>query len=299
MSGLEDRKRTVVVTGAAGLLGRHLCDHFRARRWEVRALDLEVSQYPFSQEGIALYRLDLPDFIDPESIEAADVLIHCAYMTRFTNLREAKRVNEVGTTRLYAAARAGAVKKFVFISSTVARPDAESYYARSKYKLERAMDPSRDVIIRPGLILASDGGLFNRIAEQVRRLPVIPVFDGGSQVLRTVHIDDLCRVIDWILETDIRGVITVSESEGITMKELLGAVMRRMGRSKPIVSVPGRPFVPLLELLESLKLRLPVSSENLRGLLGVGEGQSSCSEEVARSGIRIRPALESLDDLIS
>jgi len=299
MSGSKDRKRTVVVTGAAGLLGRHLCDHFRARGWEVRALDLDTRQYPFSEDGIAVYRLDLPDFIDPESVEAADVLIHCAYMTRFTNLREAKRVNEVGTTRLYEAARAGAVKKFVFISSTVARPDAESYYARSKYKLEQTMDPSRDVIIRPGLILAGDGGLFHRIAEQVRRLPVIPVFDGGGQLLRTVHIDDLCGVIDWILETDLRGVITVSESEGITMKELLRVVLRRMGKSKPIVSVPGRPFVPVLEFLESLKLRLPVSSENLRGLLGVGEGQSPCSEEIARSGMRIRPARESLEDLIS
>lgn len=291
--------KTVAITGSHGLIGSHLCDHFRRKGWRVRALDRDITQYPFLEDGIEVYGCDLPDVLDLKSIESADFLIHAAYMTRFTNLAEARRVNEEGTLKLYEAARSTGVKQFVFISSTAARPDARSYYAQSKYKLESMMDRSRDLVVRPGLVLASEGGLFHRIVKQVRRLPVIPVFGGGGQRLNTVHIEDLCKVFEWALETGIRGVITVAESEGITMKELLDAVSRQMGRRRPIIPVPGGPFILLLRALESLRLKLPVSSENLRGLLSMDDTGSGPSREVEQSGIRIRPVRESVRDLIS
>ena len=298
MNDSINRTKTVAVTGATGLLGRHLCDYFHTKGWRVNALVRDVSKYPFSKEGINVFNCVLPDTIDLKSIESVDVIIHCAYMTRFTNLEEAVRVNEVGTVKLHEAARSAGVKKFVFISSRAARQNAQSYYAKSKFRMESMMDESRDLIVRPGLILASDGGLFYRIVNQVRRLPVVPVFGGGRQKLNTVHIEDMCAILEWALEKEMSGVITVAESAGITMKELLRAVLQQLGQNKLIVSVPGKPIVLLLQLLESLKLKLPVSSENLRGLLNRDEINSFSPANLNQSGIKIRGALESIKSLI-
>jgi nucleoside-diphosphate-sugar epimerase len=259
----------------------------------------DVSKYPFTSEGINVFNCVLPDNINPKGIENVDVLIHSAYMTRYTNLEDAVRVNESGTSNLYKAAHNTGVKKFVFISSRAARQNARSYYAQSKFRIESKMDVSSDLIVRPGLILASDGGLFSRIVNQVKSLPVVPVFGDGLQRLNTVHIDDVCKVIDWALEKNISGIITVAETEGITMKELLRAVLRQLGGKKPIVSVPGKPIVLFLQLLESLKLKLPVSSENLRGLLNRDEIESLPADNLNQSGIKIRGALESIKSLIS
>ena len=176
MNDSINRTKTGGVTGATGLLGRHLCDYFHTKGWRVNAMVRDLSKYPFSKEGISVFKCVLPDTIDPKAIESVDVLIHSAYMTRFTNIEEAVRVNEGGTAKLHEAARNAGVKKFVFISSRAARLNAQSYYAKSKFRMESMMDSSRDLIVRPGLILASDGGLFYRIVNQVRRLPVIPVF---------------------------------------------------------------------------------------------------------------------------
>jgi nucleoside-diphosphate-sugar epimerase len=299
MNDPDGRTQTVAITGASGLLGRHLCDYFRAKGWRVRALVRNITQYPFTEDGIDLYHCDLPDTIDVKSIEAADSLVHCAYMTRFTSLKQAEQVNVVGTRRVYEAARSAGVKRFVFVSTVSASASAKSYYGRSKHSLESTMDASRDLIVRPGLVLASDGGLFCRIAEQVRSLPVIPVFSGGRQVLNTVHIDDLCSVFGWAMETGICGVITVAESLGITMRDLLREVMLRLGRRKPIVSVPGRPCVLVLQLAEHIGLRLPVSSENLKGLLDMDATGLFPTDDIKRSGIRIRHAAESIKELIS
>ena len=299
MNDSINRTKTVAITGATGLLGRYLCNYFHSKGWHVNALVRDVSKYPFSEKGINVFKCVLPDTIDLKSIESVDVIIHCAYMTRFTNLEEAVRVNEVGTVKLHEAARSAGVKKFVFISSRAARQNAQSYYAKSKFRMESMMDESRDLIVRPGLILASDGGLFYRIVNQVKRFPVIPVFGGGGQKLYTIHIEDLCEVIGWAIEQRTSGVITVTESEGITMKELLNAVLEALGQKKPVVSFPGKPILLLLQILEFLSLTLPVSSESLRGLLNREGIETACSEIVKHSGIRIRPVREHITNLIS
>jgi nucleoside-diphosphate-sugar epimerase len=298
MNDSINRAKTVAITGATGLLGRYLSDYFYAKGWRVNALVRDVSKYPFKEQGINTFTCILPDTVDTKSIESADVLIHCAYMTRFTNLEEAKKVNEDGMTMILKEARKAGVRRFVFISSRAARPNAHSYYAQSKYKLETMLDPSRDLIVRPGFILAGDGGLFYRIVNQVKRLPVVPVFGGGHQRLNTIHIEDLCKILEWALEKDICGVITVAEPEGITMKELLSVVLDQLGQNKMILSVPGRPIIRLLQLLETFKLKLPVSSENLRGLLNREDMGETCSDSVRRSGIDIRHARESIRSLI-
>ncbi|MDQ3605985.1 MAG: NAD(P)H-binding protein [Gemmatimonadota bacterium] len=121
------RKGTLAVTGASGLLGRHLCDHFRRRGWEVRGLVRDPDAYPFSEAGVSLFRCNLPETLDEAALEGAEVLIHCAYTTRFAGLEQAQRVNEEGTRRVLAAARAAKVRRFVFISSISARPGAQWY----------------------------------------------------------------------------------------------------------------------------------------------------------------------------
>jgi len=298
MSMKADNNRVVAITGASGLLGRYLCDYFSDKGWTVNAMVRDIKGYPWRNKGIRVFKCNLPDVVDTEVLKNVDVLIHCAYMTRFTNLEEARRVNEEGTIRLYELAKESRVKKFVFISSMAARSNAQSYYAQSKYRLVSMMDTSRDLIIRPGLVLANDGGLFSRIVNQVKRLPVIPVFGGGTQILYTIHIEDLCRVIGWAIKEGLSGVITVAESEGITMKDLLITVMDALGQKKLIVSVPATPVMWFLRFFEFFKIKLPVSSESLRGLLNREGIETIGADIIRRSGIRIRLARESIKDIV-
>jgi NADH dehydrogenase len=290
--------RTVAVTGASGLLGRYLCEYLRSRGWRVNALVRDTDKYPFAHQGIRVFKCVLPDIIDINSIKGANVLIHCAYMTRFTSLEEATRVNEEGTRKLYEMSKGTGIERFIFVSSRAARPGAKSYYAQSKHRMELMMDVSKDLIIRPGLILSADGGLFHRMVNQVKKYPVIPVFGGGHQQLNTVHIEDLCRLFEWALDKKVRGAVTIAEQDGITMKELLRAVLAQLGQKKIIISVPGRPLMGVLRILESFGLKLPVSSENLRGLLNREDMGEACSDRVKQSGINIRSAQESIRDLI-
>ena len=81
---------------------------------------------------------------------------------------------------------------------------APSYYARSKWMLERLLDPARDVVVRPVLIVGRGGHvLFQQLLDNMRRLHVVPVFGGGRQPVQTVYLDDLCEAIGRVLERDL------------------------------------------------------------------------------------------------
>ncbi len=70
------KKKTVLITGATGLIGRHLCRRFLERGDEVRALvrDAEEAKKDADFEGAVLSRCVLPDVLDPKMFEGADVL---------------------------------------------------------------------------------------------------------------------------------------------------------------------------------------------------------------------------------
>jgi nucleoside-diphosphate-sugar epimerase len=288
--------RTIAITGAGGLLGRHLADHFRRREWNVRALVRDPSRSPFAERDIEVFRAELPDAIDERAFEGADVVIHAAYAMSERRAATARRVNEEGTARVLAVSRAAGVRRCVFVSSLAAHPDARSYYGRSKVALERQLDPMRDLVIRPGLVLAPSGGLFERMRRSIERSPVMPLVGGGGQILQTVHIDDLCTGFERALELDLTGAINIAEPDGVTMKSFIEMLARRLNRRVMLVSVPARPMVAAIWMLERMRVPTPVSSENMLGLLAMRH--TPTVRDLARLGIRVRTTAESVAELI-
>ena len=289
--------KTIVITGASGLLGRHLVDYFRRREWTVRALVRDPSQSPFAARDVETFLARLPDELDEKAFAGADVVVHAAYSIDDKNPAVARRVNEDGTARVLAASRAAAVRKFIFVSSFAAHPGAQSYYGRSKLALELRLDPSRDLVLRPGLVLAASGGLFERMRRSIERSPVVPVVGGGTQILQTVHIDDLCMAFERAVDLDLSGALNVAEPDGVTMRDFLGMIAGRLNRRLVLVPVPLTPVLGVVRGLERLRLPSPVSSDNVLGLQAMRHTPTTA--DLKKLGIRVRTTAESLADLIT
>lgn len=288
---------TLAVTGASGFVGQHLCRHFLARGWSVRGLVRDTEDDRLREQGLKLYACDLPDRIDPEAFRGVDVLIHCAYTIRFVSLKDARRVNEEGSSRLLALSRDAAVRRFVFLSSTSAHPEALSYYGRSKLAFEERLDPERDLIFRAGLVLGPDGGLFQRLVASLRRSALLPLFGGGLQPMQTVHVDDLCLAMQKAIERDLTGRYVVAEPEAMPLRELLQLVARKLGRRAIPLPLPVGPALACLRFAERLRIPLPVSSENLLGALGLRFQPSR--DDLEAIGVQLRSAAESLEQLLA
>lgn len=262
----------------------------------VHALVRDVTHYPFDKPGIRVFHADLPDSLDETAFQRADFVIHAAYATTANPPTIAMRVNEGGTARVLAAARSAGVARFVFVSSLAAHAGARSYYGRSKHMLEQQLDYSRDLTIRPGLILARHEGLFERLRRSVEHSPVVPLFGGGLQILQTVHVDDLCEGFERALLKGLTGTLNIAEPGGITMREFLEEIARRLRRNVIMVPLPGAPALWLLRSFERLRIPLPVTSENLLGLLSMQHADTA--SDLARLGLTVRDARQSLAELI-
>jgi nucleoside-diphosphate-sugar epimerase len=292
------RVRTIAITGASGLVGRALCTDLSRRGYRVHAFtrnpDAQLSALP----NVSRYACDLPDRLDSTALFGCDVIVHCAYVTRFRSQRQAKRVNEVGTQRLMTAAHGAGVPRFVFLSTTSAHAEALSYYGQSKFRLESALDPERDLVVRPGLVVSAQGGLFQRMAGRRAGATsswLVPLFDGGGQPMQTIFIDDLCEGIRHALEYDLRGSLILASPERMTVREFFEAVAAFGNRRPRFVDVPPEMALLAFRAAEAVRLPLPVSSENLLGLLSLRYWDSAADLE--RAAITARPLGETLTAL--
>ena len=287
----------IAVTGATGFIGRNLCDHFRRRSVDVRAMVRDTEAYPFAEQGIRTYRCVLPDTLDEGALAGATALVHCAYITRHRDLDEAHRVNDVGTRRVLEASRKAGVTRFVFFSSQSAHDQAESYYGRSKLRLERLADAKRDLILRPGLVLGPGrAGLFERMCETVRSSKVIPLFGGGHQPLQTVHIDDLCASVGAALDRNLTGLFTVADADPVPIGRFLRLLAAGLGKKPFFVPFPLTPALIMFRTLEALHIPFPVSSENLLGLKQMRAVDTRADQKTL--GVSLRSTGESLRQIL-
>ena len=287
----------IAVTGASGFIGMHLCEHFRRLGWEVRALVRNPAAYPWRVEGVRAFPCQLPETVDERGLEGARAVVHCAYMTRFTDVGQAERVNDLGTRKVLELARKAGIERFLFLSSQSAHEGAESYYGRSKLALEKALSPERDLSLRSGLVLGKDGsGLFHRMCDMIRRSKVIPLFGGGRQPIQTIHVEDLCRAVEAAVRRNLTGLLTIASPEVLEIRELFRSMAARIGSRPIFVPFPLTPMLLFLRALERMRIPFPVSSENLMGLKCLRAVDTS--RDLAALGITVRATAESLAEVL-
>lgn len=145
----------VLVTGANGFIGSHLCEFVLQRGYEVRALVRKTSNLRWIKD-LAL-ELAYGDITDEgslaQAVEGVEVVFHTAAVVRPKRREDFVRVNYQGTKRLAQKAEDAGVRRLVFFSSVAAagparagerlnekkEPQPVSEYGRAKLEAERAV----------------------------------------------------------------------------------------------------------------------------------------------------------------
>jgi NADH dehydrogenase len=259
--------QTVLITGAAGFLGRAACASFTAAGFEVRALvrnpAAAADLQPIARGGI--FRCDLPDAIDQRALEGGPrALIHAAYETRSASAEQARRTNLKGTEALIRLARQSAIPQLVFVSSMAAHESAASVYGKTKHELEKLFDHLSDAVIKPATIVGA-GGVFQRTREMLRRLPLLPLFYADRR-LQTIWIGDICQGLVRTVERSLGGTLLLAHPESTPMSEFYRAIAAVDGIKLKVCPFPGDLALFGIRLLEQIGLKPPITSDNLLGI---------------------------------
>jgi nucleoside-diphosphate-sugar epimerase len=253
---------TVLVTGAAGLLGSHLIDLLAEGGQRPRALVQPGS------DALGLARSEVEVHVgnleDSEALKAAvkdvEIVLHCAARTGpWGPPDEYRGTNVDGLENLVQAACSAAVERFVHVSSiTVHGNDVRGVadetsplrtepnpYSRSKVEGEQLLarlieDEGAPVtIVRPGWIYGPrDVASFARFATMVQDHKMVIIGSGENHV-PLVYVDDAARGVLQAAEAGAvgRSYLLVG-GESVTQRDYLAAIAAELGVPAPTRHIP-------------------------------------------------------------
>jgi nucleoside-diphosphate-sugar epimerase len=258
-------KKICAVTGSNGYVGGCVKNYFAARGWEIRELTRRPEP---NSRGV---KFQLGGEISPATLAGADALVHCAYDFRPLKWDEIVSVNVAGTEKLFRAAQAAGVKKIVCISTISAFDGCKSLYGKAKLEIEKIALDCGALVVRPGLVYGNDsGGMFGKLAAQVKKSSVIPLIGDGSQIQFLVHQEDLCAFIEMAAAGKIKippRVLTAANPEPWPFKRLLLEIARGQGKKIKFIPLPWRLVWLGLKSAEMCGLRLNFRSDSLVSLM--------------------------------
>ena len=204
---------TLAVTGGTGFVGGHLIAAARSAGWSLRAL---TRGWRPPEDGIDWVEgaLDRPDSL-ARLCAGADSVVHAAGLINAPDRAGFEAVNVGGTAAMVDAARRAGVRRFVHISSLVAREPGLSDYGWSKAKSERVIAASGldwTIVRPPALYGPGDRETFELFRMAHRGLALLPPRGGRFSLL---HVEDLCRLVLAILaDPDTQGA-TYEPDDGV------------------------------------------------------------------------------------
>jgi UDP-glucose 4-epimerase len=243
MKRSDDEVRRIVITGAAGALGRALGGAASQRFPELPILGLDriVGDLP----GLAFEPCEIATARFPDLIRSGDSVFHlAAFVHRLPRtveeIREVHEVNHHATARLAAACLdAGATLTF---ASTVA-VSAETEYGKSKAAAEAAIRGLGDEglafsIVRFPLLYGPHGhGNMERMLQAIRSGRYWPIGDPATPK-SCLFLDDAARALVLASERGLGGTFTAAPEPAPTLGEIYQAAYAAVGRRLPRLAVP-------------------------------------------------------------
>lgn len=230
----------VLVTGASGFVGRHLCDHLRAQGHHVIAL---VRRPLPEQPGLKTVVGDVVSGAGlMDAMAHVEAVIHLVGIIREVGAATFERVHVEGTRNVVGAAREAGVARYVQMSALGAAKGTKSRYFETKAKAEEIVRGSGLgwTIFRPSLIFGVGDEFFGKTLKGLMAAPVIPQIGDGSFPFRPIYVGDVARAFEQAL---VRPA-TIGHSYDLvgpteyTFRELLLLVRTALGSRKPLVPIP-------------------------------------------------------------
>lgn len=265
-----ERKR-ILITGAAGFLGSHLCDRFIKENYHVIAMDnlitgdLKNIEHLFKLENFEFYHHDVSKFVYVPG--QLDYILHFASpASPIDYLKipiQTLKVGSLGIHNLLGLARAKNARLLIASTSEVygdptVNPQPEEYWGnvnpvgpRGVYdeakRFQEAMTMAYHTfhgletrIVRifntygPRMRL-NDGRVLPAFIGQALRGEDLTLFGDGSQTRSFCYVDDLIEGIYRLLHSDYAQPVNIGNPDEITMMDFAKEIIKLTGTNQKIV----------------------------------------------------------------
>jgi len=262
----------LVVTGASGYIGARLVERARQRGCEVVVLGSAPAR---SDVTAVPWRLgEVPRLT---AFLGATAVIHLAHDWASDSRHGVapENANLTGAAILADTARGAGLSRFVFVSSTSARPEALNAYGRIKFAIEERLrslpwHDGRIFCARVGLVYGGPERAQYGLMAKLARLPALPMV-GLRREVQPIHLDEVCDALLALALDRPTWLQTVVIASPVPMT--FGAWLRtlrraRHGRHMVLLPVPIRLALAGCDLSKRIPFVPTVERERVLGLAG-------------------------------
>ncbi len=270
--------KRILITGAAGFLGSHLCDRFVAEGFHVIGMDNLITgslvniEHLFKLENFEFYHHDVSKFVHvPGKLEY--ILHFASPASPIDYLKmpiQTLKVGSLGTHNLLGLARAKGSRILIASTSEVygdplIHPQHEEYWGnvnpvgprgvydeakRFQEAITMAYHNTHKVETRIVRIFntygprmrVKDGRALPAFMSQALRGEPITVFGDGSQTRSFCYVDDLIEGIFRLLHADYHLPMNIGNPSEITIKELAEEILALVGNTQSTLTFQSLPL---------------------------------------------------------
>ncbi len=246
------------------------------------SLDIIDFNYPEANDTslkdiLKILRGDIRDIsLVNELMKDIDIVVHTAAALPLYKPEEILSTDIDGTKNLLNASFSNNVKRFIHISSTAVygipdhhpiyetdKLDGVGPYGEAKILAEEECLKYRSKgfcvpILRPKSFIGPERlGVFDLLYDWAKDGKNFPMLGRGNNRYQLLDVEDLCNAIYLCatLNTEkVNDTFNIGAKEFTTMKEDYQAVLDYAGFGKRIVSLPEKPAIFFLKILEAIKL---------------------------------------------
>ena len=265
------RDKPVVVTGAAGLVGTHVCEHLAKSGWKVRAIVRNTARAAqrLGHLPIEIRTGDIRSVADMRSaLSGAGALVHLAAIAIERPGESYADVNANAMRVLIDSASAESVARMVHMSQNGSDSDSPYPFLRSKGIAQDLVQDSslQWTILRPSVIFGPEDEFVNVLARLVRISPLIfPLPGGGTARFQPVAVADVARAVGKVLSDDstIRRSYGLGGPVPLTLRQMTERILIAMNASRALVGVPVSALRPVIAMTQHLLPNPPVTTSLL------------------------------------
>lgn len=255
----------LLVTGATGLVGSHVCEAARGRGIRTRALVRETADSSLLESwGVEIV---VGDMTDAESlqraVDGATAIVHCAAKVGdWGPVEDYRSVNVDAVEKLLtAAAASGSLKRYLHISSLgvyeardhhgtdeTEEPSTKGIdgYTLTKVESERVVVKHINdknlpgVVLRPGFIYGPrDRTVLPRLLEKLRDKKV-KFLGSGEQLMNNTYVGNLVDAIFAAFDHDdaVGQIYNITDARLVSKREFMRVVAENAGYEVPTKNVP-------------------------------------------------------------
>ena len=263
--------KRVLITGAAGFLGSHLCDRFMKEGFHVVAMDnlitgrLKNIEHLFKEKNFEFYHHDVSKFVHVPG--QLDYILHFASpASPIDYLKipiQTLKVGSLGTHNCLGLAKAKGARIIVASTSEVygdptVHPQTEDYWGnvnpigprgvydeakRFQEAITMAYHRYHGVETRMVRIFntygprmrLNDGRVLPAFIGQALRGEDLTVFGDGKQTRSFCYVDDLVEGIYRLLMSDHAGPVNIGNPDEITIGEFAEEIIKLTGTDQKVI----------------------------------------------------------------